>query len=113
MKTDNRWLARYTENALEANYNLWVMGVPRNPATGLPTVIGWQEAYPPGSLSHLSNYEEKMIRLLAGSCTREEAYHFLRRGNELFDSVFGTSQQTLRRTKSVSVSHSETRDFGS
>ena len=87
MKTDNHWLARYTEDNLADHYNLRVMEVPRNPITGLPAIIGWQEDYPTGSLSHLSNYEEKMIRLLTGTCTRGEAYEFLRRGNEMFDTV--------------------------
>ena len=87
MKTDNHWLARYTEDNLADNYNLWVMGVPINPTTGLPTIIGWHGDFPPGTMNHLSNYEEKMIRLLTGTCTREEAYEFLRRGNEMFDTV--------------------------
>jgi hypothetical protein len=74
IKTDPHWLSKYPEGELATSYNQWVTRVPRNPITGLPTIIGWHEDYPTGSLNHLSNYEEKMIRLLTGTCTRNEAY---------------------------------------
>ena len=84
---NNHWAARYPEDTLDANYRLWEMGVPINPSTGLPSIMGWQESYPPGTLTYLSIYEEKLIRLLTGSVTRQEAYSFLRRGNDMFDTV--------------------------
>ena len=84
---NNHWVSKYPEDSLEANYHLWEMNVPINPNTGFPSIIGWQEAYPAGSLSHLSAYEEKLIRLLTGNCTREEAYAFRRKGNYMFDIV--------------------------
>ena len=51
MKTTPKWLASYTEPTMEANYNIWVMGVPQNAVTGLPTIIGSNEEYPPGSVT--------------------------------------------------------------
>ena len=110
---NNNWVSRYTEDTLEANYNLWEMGVPLNPITGLPTIIGRQEEYPPGSLAHLTVYEEKLIRLLTGTCTRNEAYAFLRKGNELFDIVHQKDQyQQVCSSKSIPAGHIASRTPG-
>ena len=110
---NNDWVSRYPEDTLEANYHLWEMNVPINPNTGLPTIIGWQESYPAGSLSHLSAYEEKLIRLLTGNCTRDEAYAFLRKGNYMFDIVQQKDQhQNVCSSEPVPVTHPASWNLG-
>jgi hypothetical protein len=111
---NNHWAARYPEDTLDANYQLWEMGVPINPSTGLPSIIGWQESYPPGSLTHLSIYEEKLIRLLTGNVTKPEAFAFLSKGNDMFDIVQQEDQhQAICHSEPVLVQHLASRTPGS